>query len=280
MDKFTVYHEQFYSFMEVEHRIVLAKPIIKHLRQDNAVDSKEVHLVACNYRLTSVNAAHLQREQPFDFLKLLDTLGKLTAANHSNLIRILATKTVVHVINTCFRHGYVLNVLKYKIAAGFAAIIPFGDQLPRYLSRDAIRERYGIDEDLHNYLRRLELTIHNYKLQTSVFEKSVKVADTQMKSRFEIKEVGKVIGTGLVVVGANVLDDIVAKIAAPATTALAGVGRVIFTAGTLGVDAVITLAVCVWSASNGGKHIFSYVNRLCDDLTVLTDAFVIEILRR
>ena len=84
---------------------------------------------------------------------------------------------------------------------------------------------------------------------------------------------------GLVIAGASVLDDIVRAVPA-ALTLLSGAGRVIFTAATLGVGAVITVAVSAWSAHDSGKHIFSYINRLCDDMMIISDAFILEIIRR
>ena len=252
---------------------------MEELRQENDIDLGAVYLVSCNYRTTNVDAAALQKDHIFDFSKLLDGLAQLAAETHLDRIHTLATRTVVRVINTCFRRGYILNSLKFKLGAGVASIIPLMQYLPRYLARDDIRTAYGIDDKLDDYLRRFDLTVYQYKLQTSVFKESVKQVKNRRAFSIDGKEIGNVVGKALIGVGGAVLDDIV-RGAAPIVPLLSGAGRVILTAATFSAGAAITLAVCVWSTIDCGKHIFSYVNRLCDDLIMVTHEYVFEILRR
>ncbi|CAF4812901.1 unnamed protein product, partial [Rotaria sp. Silwood2] len=91
--------------------------------------------------------------------------------------------------------------MKYKISAGFAAIIPFGDQLPRYLSRDKIREASGINDDFGQYLIRLNLTIDNDPLQTSVFRKYIETQEMKKESKLDAKAIGTAAGHATTVVG-------------------------------------------------------------------------------
>ena len=169
-------------------------------------------------------------------------------------------------------------MLKYKVAAGFASIIPFGDQLPRYLSRDSIRDSLGINEALFQYLTQFHLIIYNYKLQTSVFEKYVEVKELQNNSKFDAKWIGRTAGTVLVV-GGGLTDDIV-RVVAPTVTVLSGAARAVLTAATLGIGLIISAGVSAWSAIDSGKHIFSYINRICDDTIMVTNALILSIIER
>ena len=92
-----------------------------------------------------------------------------------------------------------------------------------------------------------------------------------------VRNIGCAAGKGLVVAGASVLDDI-ARAISPAVTILSGTGRVIFTTATLGVGFVLTAGVCAWSAIDSGKHIFSYINRLNDDIGMIGAAFILKII--
>ena len=279
LKKFCETHRKCYGEMEREERCSLSESIIKRLRQDNAVMSREVFLVAYNYRMSTTDAKMLQKENSFDAKKFLEEVSHVAAETRSTRVHRLALYISLHMVNTCFRRGYILNALKYKVGAGVAAIIPCGDQFPRYLARDDIRETFGMNNEFHQYLRDQELTIHGYKLQTSVFEKTVKVETTGSSALIVLLSLAGVAGKGLVIAGASVLDDIMRAVPA-ALTVLSGPGRVIFSASTLGVGAVITVGVCAWSAHSNGKHIFSYINRLCDDMLMVSDAFIGEIIRR
>jgi hypothetical protein len=190
----------------------------------------------------------------------------------------LASRTVARATNTSFRRGYVLNVLKYKVAAGFASIIPFGDQLPRYLSRDSIREAFGINDTLLQYITQFHLIIYNYKLQTSIFEKCVEIKAVQNNSKLDARWVGRAAGTALVV-GGGFTEDIV-RVVAPTITIVSGAARAVLTVATIGIGIIISAGVSAWSAIDSGKHIFSYINRICDDTIMVTNALITSIIER
>jgi GTPase SAR1 family protein len=252
--------------------------ILEQLRTDNSVESRSVYLVACDYSPKSSDATMLLKEQAFDFSKLLNELGGLSFDTCSSRIHALASRTVARATNTSFRRGYVLNVLKYKVAAGFASIIPFGDQLPRYLSRDSIREAFGINDTLLQYITQFHLIIYNYKLQTSIFEKCVEIKAVQNNSKLDARWVGRAAGTALVV-GGGFTEDIV-RVVAPTITIVSGAARAVLTVATIGIGIIISAGVSAWSAIDSGKHIFSYINRICDDTIMVTNALITSIIER
>jgi hypothetical protein len=252
--------------------------IIEQLRVDNFIESRSVFLVTCDYSSNSDNTILLFKDQLFDFPLLLKELGRLAFDACSWRIHALANRTIARVINTNFRRGYVLNAMKYKVAAGFASIIPFGDQLPRYLSRDSIREAFGIDDALRQHLIQFHLIIYDYKLQTSAFAECVEVREAQNNSKLDAKWVGRTAGVALVV-GGGFTDDIL-RVAAPAATAMSGAARAVLTVATIGIGVVISAGVSAWSAIDSGKHIFSYINRICDDIIMITDSLITSIIER
>jgi hypothetical protein len=252
--------------------------IFEQLRLEHSIESRSVYLIACDYCPTSNDAHLLLQEQAFDYSALLDELSSLAANACSYRIHALATRIIARAINTSFRRGYVLNIMKYKVAAGFASIIPFGDQLPRYLSRDSIRDAFGIDEIFRQYLIQFNLVIYNYKLQTSVFEECVEIRESQIKSKLDAKWVGRTAGTALIVGGA--LTDDVLRVAAPAAVTLSGAARLAFTVATIGIGVIISAAVSAWSAVESGKHIFSYINRICDDMIMISNPLIMSIIER
>ena len=267
-----------YSQIEHRHRHQYESKILERLHSKYALESHHVYLIACDYLPANEDAADLLREESFDYSILLDELSRLAFNPCSFRVHALANRVVTRAINTCFRRGYVLNVMKYKIAAGFASIIPFGDQLPRYLSRDSLRDAFGIDEHLRQYLSQFHLVIYNYKLQTSVFEKTVEIRELQSNSKIDTKWLGRTAGTALVV-SSGFAEDIL-RVALPAATAASGAARVAFTVATVGIGVVISAGVSAWSAVDSGKHIFSYINRLCDDTIMVTNALTQEIIDR
>ncbi len=319
LEKFYKKFGQFYGEMDKKTRIKLGKSIIEELRQESSFvisnedqtnntviskgENKYCHdffssranssgkndvikgatfLVCCNYWPSNSDAKKLQEDESFDFDNIHNILAQYSPPISRYRIPRLGTRALARMINTYFRRDYIINVLKFEIGTGFASIIPFLDQLPRYLARDSIREAYGINDDFHNYLKSLDLTVYQYKLQTSVFEKSVKLNDKQKLSSYDseaLAKAGKAVGTGLIVAGVSVLDDIVRAVPTT-TTLLSDVGRAVFTGTTLGIGAGITLGVSVWSAYETGKHIFSYGNQLCDDMIMISEAFILEIMER
>ena len=248
--------------------------IIEQLRFDNEVESRHVYLTAVDYMPASSDAEILLKDQSFDMKQLLDELGRLASDARNRRIHALAMRALARVINICFRRGYVLNVFNYKIGSGFAAIVPFGDQLPRYLARDHIRQTFGITKEFRVYLIKLHLSIDDGCLQTSTLENCVTA--TMMKSKSNNGSLGAAVG-GAFMAGAPFSDDIF-RLAAPAAIALTGGARIALTASTAVVGVVISGAVCAWSAVSSGKHIFGYVNRLCDDLILVSNPLIATII--
>ena len=244
--------------------------IIEQLRFDNEVESHQVYLIAADYMPASSDAEILMKDQSFDMKILSDELGRLAFDARNRRIHALAMRAVASVINICFRRGYVLNVFNYKIGAGIAAIIPFGDQLPRYLARDHIRQAFGITKNFREYLIQFRLSIDDGCLQTSTLENCVTA--TMMRSKSKKTSVGAAVG-GAFLAGAPFSDDII-RAAAPTAIVLTGAARIALTASMAIIGVVISGVVCAWSAVDSGKHIFSYVNRLCDDLILVSNPLI------
>ena len=248
--------------------------IIEQLRFENEVESHQVYLTAADYMAASVDAEILLKDQLFDMQMLIDELGRLASDARNHRIQALAMRAVARVVNICFRRGYVLNVLNYKIGAGFAAILPFGDQLPRYLARDHIRQAFGITKEFRHHLIQLHLCIDDGCLQTSILENCVTA--TMMRSKSNKGSLGAAVG-GAFMASAPFSDDIL-RAAAPTVVVLTGGARIALTASTAIVGVVISGAVCAWSAVNSGKHIFGYVNRLCDDLILVSHPLITTVI--
>ncbi|CAF2985262.1 unnamed protein product [Rotaria sp. Silwood2] len=261
-----------------EQRSKYDQRIIEQIRYDIQVKSRHVFLTAADYDWASIDAEMLLSAKSFDHDELVDKLSYLAFNASHRRIHLLTMRAVTRVINTCFRRGYVLNVLKYQILAGVAAIIPCGDQLPRYLSRNSIKEAFGINDAFCQYLTQFNLIIQNDShLQTSVFKKYV-VVKAKTDSEVSARTIGTVTGHTAAVVG-SFSDDII-RIVAPATTTVSRVASVTFTVATIGIGVVISAGVCAWSAVKSGQHIFSYVNRICDDLILVSNPLIASIIGR
>ncbi|CAF0823123.1 unnamed protein product [Adineta ricciae] len=260
----------FYGSSTVAERNYHTSAILEQLRFDNQMESHRIYLTAADFMPASSDAETLLKTLSFDMKILIDELGHLACDARNRRIHSLAVRAIARVINVCFRRGYVLNVFNYKIGAGLAAIVPFGDQLPRYLARDHIRQAFGITKDFRQYLVQFRLSIDDGCLQTSTLENCVTA--TMMKTRGKNGSLGAAVG-GAFMAGAPFSDDII-RVAAPTAVALTGGARIALTASTAVVGVVISAAVCAWSAVNSGKHIFSYVNRLCDDLILVSNPLV------
>ena len=244
LEKFTETHDQCYSqVVETKKRDQLAEPIIEQLRQDNAMESRKVFLVAFNYRMTSLDAQLLSEEQFFDNKELIEKLGHITAQTLPDRVYRMAARTLIHITNTCFRRGYILNLLTYVIATCAVSVIPFGTKLTRYWARLSTRDTVGINKDFHKLLKDLELTIDRYDLQTSVFKNTVNVA-TQERAQSDDSEL-------------------------------------ISNATNAGSQATTSSSFEVWTTPKSGiEHILKYMNRLCNDIITVSDACIKEVIRR
>lgn len=253
-----------------EQRLQFTPNILEQLRFDNQVEGHHVYVIAADYMPASSDAETLLKDQRFDMHLLIEELLVQASEARNHRIHALAMRAVARVINICFRRGYVLNVFNYKIGAGFAAIVPFGDQLPRYLARDHIRQAFGINKDFLNYLLRYHLIIDDGCLQTSTLENCVTA--TMMRSKKNRRSVGAAVG-GAFIASAPFSDDIF-RAAAPTAIVVTGAARIALTASAAVIGVIISGAVCAWSAIDSGKHIFGYVNRLCDDLILVSSPLI------
>jgi GTPase SAR1 family protein len=240
--------------------------IIRRIQQDNQVEQRQVFLTMCTYSPESVDAKILLETesletQPFDFNALLQQLSGLASTARTKRIHALAMSGVYRVINTCFRRAYILNVLKYKIVSGIVAIVPFADKLPLFLSKKSIQEVFGINEQFRQYLNQLGLQIDNHLLQTSLFQELVGYNIRSNNEIVNTADLGRAAGFTLTAVG-TVGDDIMRVIVPTASTA----GRVVLVSAGL----MLSLGICAWTYHTSGKHIFGYVNQICDDLIVVT----------
>ena len=248
----------------------LTPVILEQLKFDNNIESQHVYLIAADYIPSTTDAELLLKTENFDMKYLVEDLARLAFHARNRRIHALAMRCVARVVNICFRRGYILNVLNYKIGAGVAAIIPFGDQLPRYLARDHIRQAFGVSKEYREYLIQHHVSIDEGCLQTSTLQNCVTA--TMMKSKTNKGSLGAAVG-GVIIASAPFSDDIL-RAAAPTAIVLTGAARVALTASMAIVGVVISGAVCAWSAVDAGNHIFNYVNRLCDDIILVSSPLV------
>ena len=248
--------------------------IIDDLRWDNKVESHQdqVYLIAADYMSSNPDAKQLLRSQSFDQKELVDELGRSAFDGCNPRIHSLAMRMWARVINNCFRRGNVLNVLHYKIGAGVAAVVPFGDQVPRYLARCDIDKAFGITEEFCNYLTSWDLTVNEGYLQTSPLKNCIKTT-TITTSSYPISATA-VFSDGAFVTSAAALSDDVVRVVAPESVLRKEGMRILFVAATIGLRIVTPVDVCALAAINSGKHIFGYINRLCDDLIAVGDPLI------
>jgi predicted GTPase len=257
-----------------EQRKDLHSQIIEHIHREHEVKERQVYLTAAGYEPESMDAAMLMENTSFDLADLLDIVAEIAFDASHRRIQKLAFQVVARSINTCLRRGYVINAVKFKIAAGVASVIPFLDQLPRYRARKALREAFGIDDGLHAYLTTLGLQIDNPTLlQTSVFEK-LAVAKSASETDSIPRGIGAVARPAVVAV-VPFIDDI-ARLAIPAVSAAS---KVALTVATVGVGIVLSVGLGAWSGVSCGQHIISYNNRLCDDLIIVGDTLIASIVK-
>ena len=199
-------------------------------------------------------------------------------------------------------------MLQYQIAAGVTAIVPFLDQYPRCLSRESIKKAFGIDDSFREYLKQNQVLVKNYTRQTSVFKDFIKVGQSNVDPATRARVLGTVtaqtlvatstvadtiipvaapaavitsntarvapmvVATQDILVTGSVIADVTASVAIPATTFGFITARVVLTGVLLGASIVLAAGVGAWSAISSKKHIFSYTNRVCDDLIKVIDA--------
>ncbi|CAF2115014.1 unnamed protein product [Rotaria magnacalcarata] len=245
---------------------------------DTIVQSRNVYLVATNYTPENGDAELLLESHSFDLPELLKELSCLAFNARRHRIHALSMRTVAVVVNTCFRRGYAINVLKYKIAAGVAAVMPVGDQIPRYFSRENIRQAFGINDSLREYLKQHHIMITNYTMQTSVFKDYIEVSQSTAEWTSGARPLGTAVGNALVATS-TFADDII-RVVARTVISLSNVARMALTAAFIGIGVSLSVGVSAWSAVSIKNHIFSYTIRVCDDLIQVIDSIITSIIER
>lgn len=262
---------------EMRHQSKLE--VISTLRSDNKVVDDNAYLIHADYEPESSDAEQLAKDESFDLSSLIEYLTSIASSLINQKIQQLTTQRSHQMINTYFRRGYALNVMKYKVGAGFAAIIPFGDELPKYLGRKAIRDAFGLNKALLDYIKGFNLRITNYQLKIKIFKDAISIVDAGENVGIDIRSGLNAVGKAGIVVGAAVGDDAI-TIAAATGVATGGVlVRAIASAALLVAGGVVTAGVCAWSAISTGNHIFSYMSDTCDDMLVVTLVFNNSVLR-
>jgi hypothetical protein len=214
------------------------------------------------YSPESIDAETLLETQPFDFNALLEHLSSLASTARSKRIHALAKICVHRVINTCFRRAYILDVLQYKIVSGIVSIIPFADKLPLYLSKKKIQEVFGINVEFRQYLNQFGLHIENHLLHTSLFQELVGYNIMSNNNSINTADLGRVAAYYTMTTASTVGGDIMRLIVPTVSTA----GRV---AVVSSVGLILSVGIGAWTYHRTGKHIFGYLNHICDDLIVV-----------
>ncbi|CAF1204513.1 unnamed protein product [Didymodactylos carnosus] len=278
---------------------------------------EEVYLMAAksNRSIRNTNFAN------FDKDKLIQTILQLALSDgREERLRKMAIIAAADIINTCFRRGSIISVMKYKIAAGILSIVPLADEIPRYVGREKVRQVFGIHDQayltnkynettdkLQTYLLKYQFYLPQYELSTDAFKYLVKktkdtddnqtntnVSTTTMNKlnptnytrNIQLKNVrtkkGKILQK-LAPVGGRVLLPIFAAtddIVRVAVPAAAAGLRVGLTAATAGIGFVLSIPLCAWAAISNGKQIHNYLHLLCDDLLVLIEYFITAVINR
>jgi hypothetical protein len=212
--------------------------------------------------------------------KLINDIKNLPLSLHGNRLQTMAVRAMARVINNCFRRGYVVNVMKYKIAAGIAAVVPLGDLIPRYYAREEIRQAFGVNtrsrfmnwisntkDEFQVYLKEFDIDIDESGFKTSTFNKTFRKNPITIKKT--VKEVPSVAikgATAVGVMGVSMTDDVMRGVGIGAVNAVRGLSTAFIIVG-IG----LTAAMCAWAAVSNGKQMYKYLNGLCDDLIIVSD---------
>lgn len=211
--------------------------------------------------------------------KLTANIQNLPVSLHNNRLQKMSLGAMARVINNSFRRGYVISVMKYQVAAGIAAVILFCDLIARYFGREAIRQAFGVNtrshllnrirgtsDELKDYLKKFDIVAEHSQFQTSVFDRTIQrnpINPQTTSSNFASAAAKGATVAG--VAGISLTDDIVRVSGVVTTTAVRGLSVAMIAAG-----AVLTVGMCAWAAVSNGQHLYDYLNRLCDDLILIS----------
>ncbi|CAF5030040.1 unnamed protein product, partial [Rotaria sp. Silwood1] len=281
--------QEFHSTSEAK-RNRYAERIIKRVRESvsSGTNGIKLYLTCSSYDTDGFNE-NLSKEPygKFDLEKLSDDIKNLPHNFHANRLQKMCVTATAKIINSCFRRGYVVNVMKYKIYAGVAAVIPFADLIPRYLEREAIRQAFGINsrsrfmvwwtglkDELKEYLGNFNIEVDKDSLTTSAFKNTFQLRSPAIETNinagtFIVSRPAAAVG----IAGVAISDDVLRLSGVGAINAVRGLSISLIV-----VDVALTATMCAWSAVSNGKQMYNYLNRLCDDIILISEPLALRIL--
>ncbi|CAF4618034.1 unnamed protein product [Rotaria sp. Silwood2] len=267
-----------------------AERIVKRIRESvsSGTNGIKLYLTFSSCDTDALNE-NLSKEPygKFDLEKLIDDIKNLPHNFHANRLQKMCVTATAKIINNCFRRGYVVNVMKYKVFAGVAAVVPFADLIPRYLGREAIRQAFGVNsrsrfmvwwtgqkDELKEYLENFNIEIDQDSLTTSAFKNTFQLRSPAIETNINA-------GTSIVsrsaaavgIAGVTVSDDVLRLSGVGAINAIRGLSISFIVVGV-----ALTAAMCAWSAVSNGKQMYNYLNRLCDDIILISGPLALKIL--
>ncbi|CAF4371542.1 unnamed protein product, partial [Rotaria sordida] len=75
------------------------------------------------------------------------------------------------------------------------------------------------------------------------------------------------------IAGVSMSDDILRGVSGGVTNTVRGLSIFLIAAGV-----VLTAAMCTWSAVSNGKQMYNYLNRLCDDIILISEPIAMKIM--
>jgi GTPase SAR1 family protein len=282
-----------FNLVTEKNRICYGKRIVKRVREVVSYDTKaqklsNLYLTFCSYHKNSSNEILSKMEfGKFDLQDLINNIKTLPSDLQKDSLLMTNTHATAKVINTCFRRGYVVNILKYKIYAGVASVIPFADLIARYCGREAIRKAFGVNsrsrfdnwwtnqtDEFKDYLKQFNIATRETNFKTSSFKKTVRSSgvSTAPKVNAAASTVLKGVTTAGIT-GLSVSDDVVRLLGVGAITAVRGASIGLLVGGI-----VVTAGMCAWSAVSNGKQMYKYLNGLCDDLIFISRCVAAKII--
>ena len=259
------------------NQIKYGEKIIAKIRESVSYDTKNnklsnLYLTCASYYKNSLNEILLETSiGKFDFEKLKNDIQNLPSDFHSASSLNMSIQATAKVINTCFRRGYVVNVLKYKIYAGVAAVVPFADLIPRYFGREEIRQAFGVNsrsrfmnwwtnqtDEFKDYLKKFNIETDESGFKTSALKQTVQSRGPSAASNVTAITSAVFKGaTTLGVTGVSVSDDILRFAGVGAINAVRGASVALIVGG-----AILTAGMCAWSAVANGRQMYNYLKSI------------------
>ena len=258
--------------------------------------------------LTALGASNELHGLPFGQFDLEKLRKKLILASTTDTrlsrlsrLAILASRTA---INTCFRRGYAVSTLPYRLIGAVASIVPCLDMFTEYLGEEKIRQVFGVHDNstvtnaiqgtqdsLRTYLTHYGFTVLKADFQSDCFkylrandtlpsvetsertQENQKMLPKKKKSKRHIRA-AKIGGHASIAVSAalNISDDVVRFAVPAASAALRGVSI-----ATLVVGIALIPVFASWSYYYTGKRMNNHLHALCDDLHVVLIHFIARV---